>query len=115
MVNGTGAARSMRGMTKKLQGYGARRLTARPTMPLSISAEAAAGIAPVSSLMHGYTLLDPRSNTTKLREMLQSDELEFLMEAHVRTFCVFRTTTATRANFQPGAACVCCRTGYPRR
>lgn len=113
MVNGASTARSMRAMTKKLQGYGARGLTARPTMPLSISMEAAAGIAPVSSLMHGYNLPDPRSNTTKLREMLQSDELEFLMEAHVRTICIAPQQSPRAPLFS--LLSVCCRTDYPQR
>ena len=67
-------------MAKKMQGYGARGVRT----PQSISANAAAGTATVSStFMREYNLPDPRSNTTKLREMFQSNELEFLMEAHV--------------------------------
>lgn len=79
--SGSSAARTMRGaMAKKMQGYGARGVRT----PQSISANAAAGTATVSStFMREYNLPDPRSNTTKLREMFQSNELEFLMEAHV--------------------------------
>jgi hypothetical protein len=64
--------------------YGVRGLVAMPTAPLRISAQAAAGAAPLSnSFMPEYDLPDPRSNATKLRDMFQSNELEFLMEAHV--------------------------------
>ena len=85
MVLRSGSARSMRGAAKKLQGgYGARGLAAKATVPLSISRAAAAGTAPVSSaFLSEYSLPDPRSNSTKLRELFQSNELEFLMEAHV--------------------------------
>ena len=112
MVLRSGSARSMRGAAKKLQGgYGARGLAAKATSPLSISADAAAGIAPVSSaFLREYNVPDPRSNTTKLREMFQSNELEFLMEAHVSAahpaprppfphapHCALRETHATSA------------------
>lgn len=85
MVLRSGSARAMRGAAKKLQGgYGARGLAAKPTTPLSITAEAAAGAAPLTTaFMREYDLPDPRSNATKLREMFYSDEMEFLMEAHV--------------------------------
>jgi len=78
-------ANRLREPMKRATGSARRGLTAAatPTPPLRISAAAAAGAPDLAALPIDYDLPDPRRNTTKLRDMFYSDELEFLMEAHV--------------------------------
>lgn len=79
----------MGGMRGGLVRGGARRRllsAATPTGPTStaISREAAAGKEAPLWDFEQLDLRDRRDNSTKLRDMLVSDKLGFLMEAHVR-------------------------------